>query len=206
VRRLQFPEGRIVGFLSWVDSYNEQTGPVHATGTVEVPVDQQISLHVMELLGSEPQPGGGWTSTPAQRPSDLSFLRELPKDAISSLYLGWNTVPKTFAAVVSLAPGLKRLHLANTMFNDGILYFVAQLDGLIFLDTFGNHFSDEGVQQLRSLRRLQQLYLEEESLSVAAFDFVTTLPDLTTLGVWDVRMTPEEQSDLQARLPGVYLC
>jgi hypothetical protein len=200
---LSFPEDQIVGTLSWLDSYTERTGPVLATGAVEVPNDQRIQLMVGGIVGSEPRPDGGWALFPAQRPDDLTFLERLPDDSIEVLRLRSGLIPGTIASVVHLAPGLTHLTLSSTKLNDGILYYVAQLRCLRFLQTYGNHFTDSGVQQLASLRRLEDLHLEEESLTVAAFDFASRLPDLKRLGAWDVNMTEVEHAGLRARLPGV---
>jgi hypothetical protein len=202
---LNFPEDRIVGTLGWIGSYSEQTGPVLATGTVEVPDDQRIGLRVGEILGAEPQPGGGWSMFPAQRPDDLIFLERLPGDAIDSLGLHFRVIPSSLASVVHLAPGLTHLSLGFTRLNDGILHYVAQLRRLRILQTFGNRFTDSGVQQLAGLTSLEHLSLEEESLTIAAFDFVSRLPNLQSLGVWDVDMTEDEHAELRARVPAVDL-
>jgi hypothetical protein len=168
---------------------------------VEAPDDRDIALDVGEVINVQ-RSGDGWSLQLAQRPDDLSFLTDLPGDVISSLDLS-NVVPKTVESIVSVAPGLRRLCLGFTGFNDGILYYVAQLSALTSLYTFGNRFTDAGVQQLASLRRLRNLSLEEETLTVAAFDFVDQLPNLIRLDVWDVQMTEDEHLALKARLPNI---
>jgi len=77
-----------------------------------------------------------------------------------------------------------------------------QLDHLVYLQTWGNRFTDAGVQQLASLQALETLYLEEENLSPAAFDFVTRLPNLTRLGV-PIEWSAENRSALRVRFPGL---
>jgi hypothetical protein len=52
---------------------------------------------------------------------------------------------------------------------------------------------------------LEELYLEESSLSAAAFDFVTHLPRLRTLSVQDVSLTYDDLDELRSRLPQVRL-
>jgi hypothetical protein len=59
------------------------------------------------------------------------------------------------------------------------------------------------VQQLAALTRLGSLYLAEETLSSAAFDFAASLPHLARLGVQDVPLTEAEIAELRRRLPGV---
>ena len=51
--------------------------------------------------------------------------------------------------------------------------------------------------------RLESLYLEEETLSVAAFDFAAGLPHLARIGLQDVPITEVELAALRRRLPGV---
>jgi hypothetical protein len=59
------------------------------------------------------------------------------------------------------------------------------------------------VQQLAALTSLQSLYLEEETLSAAAFNFAVSLSHLSRLGVQDVPLTEVELAELRRRLPGV---
>ena len=59
------------------------------------------------------------------------------------------------------------------------------------------------MQQLAALTRLENLYLEEETLSAAAFDFAVSLPRLSALGVQDVSLTKAELAELRRRLHGV---
>ncbi len=54
------------------------------------------------------------------------------------------------------------------------------------------------LAQKRSL-----VYLEEETLSAAAFDFTVSLPHLSHLGVQDVPLTEVELAELRRRLPDV---
>ncbi len=101
-----------------------------------------------------------------------------------------------------LAPGLRRLYLAHAHLTDDALTHISKLGGLIYLQSWGNRFTDRGVQQLAALTRLESLYLEEETLSAAAFDFTVSLPRLTRLGVQDVPLTEIEIAELRQRLPG----
>jgi hypothetical protein len=203
---LQFPDDRIVGQLSFGDSRNRWFGAGFATGVVEVPADHKVRLDAAELTVVEPTPDWNANTRRARRALDLSFLRYLPSDSIFSLHLSWGVDPETFEAVEHLADGLTDLCLGFTELEDRALSVVARLSRLTDLQTFGNKFTDEGTQQLRSLVLMNDLMLEEETLTAAAFDFVSQLPRLTRLGVWDVQMTDTERVDLQARLPGVYLC
>jgi hypothetical protein len=77
---------------------------------------------------------------------------------------------------------------------------VAKLTGLTYLQTFGNNFTDRGVQQLATLVNLD-LYLEEQTLTLAAFDFVERLPHLTRLGLQDVRSANAMSSNSVADYP-----
>jgi hypothetical protein len=73
----------------------------------------------------------------------------------------------------------------------------------VYLQSWGNRFTDAGVQQLASLTRLESLYLEEETLSAAALDFAVSLPHLTHLGLQDVPLSAADLTELRQRLPSV---
>jgi hypothetical protein len=199
---LQFPTDRIVGTLDWNGSWTDERGPVLATGSVNVPDDVIVSLDVQAVRGTESTGGGSWTIDVAQDAVDLGFLRELPDNCVESLTLK-SSDEATFGAVAHLAPSLRKLYLVWAGFSDVVLETVAKLTGLTYLQTFGNDFTDHGVQQLASLVNLDHLYLEEETLTAAAFDFVNQLPHLARLGLQDVPITPDELSRLRQRLPGV---
>jgi hypothetical protein len=162
--------------------------PVTAIGDVEVPVDQPVSLDV----------------GPSDRrtPLDLGFLVDLPPDSVEALHVK-AIVPRSIEHVVHLSPGLRRLYLGWTGLGDEALVHVARLTGLIYLQTWGNAFTDEACHQLVALQHLEHLYLEEETLSVAALSFVNELPHLTRLGLDDLRITSEELEALRASLPDV---
>jgi hypothetical protein len=144
-----------------------------------------------------------WEITGGSQPADLSFLRQLPADSITALRLCSPIVAESLGAVTHLAPGLRRLYLAWADLDDDALAHVSKLDGLIYFQAWGNRFTDRGVQQLAALTSLQSLYLEEETLSAAAFDFAVSLPHLSSLGVQDVPLTEAELAELRRRLPGV---
>lgn len=112
-------------------------------------------------------------------------------------------LPETFDAVVHLGPGLRHLTLVRSDLDDAALTVIAQLHGLASLQTFGNRFTDAGVQRLAALSQLQHLYLEEETLTVAAFTFAARLPRLVHLGLQDVPISTEELEALQAAMPNV---
>lgn len=78
---------------------------------------------------------------------------------------------------------------------------VAALQGLVYFQSGGNRFTDSGVQHLVSLTRLESLYLEEETLSAAAFDFAARLPHLGRLGLQDVALSTAELTELRQRPP-----
>lgn len=155
----QFPPDRILGTLDWDGSWTEERGPVLATGSVDVPDAVALSLDVQAVRGVESTGGGSWSVDVSMDPVDLDFLRELPADGVESLTLHSND-EATFGAVAHLAPGLRKLYLVWAGFSDTVLEIVAQLTGLTYLQTFGNNFSDRGVQQLASLLNLDHLYLE----------------------------------------------
>jgi hypothetical protein len=145
----------------------------------------------------------GWEVAGSGQASDLRFLRQLPADGIASLHLQAPIVPGSFAAVTHLAAGLRRLYLAATDLADDALASVGMLHGLVYLQTWGNRFTDHGVQQLASLTKLESLYLEEETLTAAAFDSVASLPYLARLGIQDVPITEDEFVALRRQFPGV---
>jgi hypothetical protein len=201
---LTFPTDRIVGTLDWAGSWHPDRGPVLATGSITTPDDTDISLDVSPVSGSRPSGGGSWSvMTDAANPVvDLGFLADLPPNGIQRLTLG-RTSRSSFAAITHLAPGLRYLYLSFADLGDEVLPYVAELTNLIWLQTFGNRFTDGGVHQLVALTALESLYLEEESLSAAAFAFTTRLPRLKRLGLQDVPLSDAELEALQRQLPGV---
>lgn len=96
-------------------------------------------------------------------PVDLGFVRDLPPDGIEALRIRAAS-EDSLDALVHLAPGLRRLYLIHTGFTDAALSTIARLHGLVYLQAWGNTFTDAGVQQLVALRNLESLYLEEETL------------------------------------------
>jgi hypothetical protein len=199
---LRFPSDRIVGSLEWLGSWDVTRGPVLATGDVVVPDDRPVSLSAHSVLSVE-RHGDGWQTIGGKDPVHLGFIAELPGDAVDSLHLSRSLVPGSFESVAHLAPGLRRLYLADTGLADAAVATIVKLSQLVYLQTWGNHFTDAGVQPLQALAELEMLYLEEETLTVSAFDFAPGLPALQRLGLQDVTITPAELADLQARLPGV---
>ena len=199
---LRFPTDRIVGSVEWVRPWSDAQGPVLATGSVEVPEGTGVTLNAQALRGSEAMGGGSWSLLPSGEVLDLGFLRDLAPGAIESLSVG-AADEESFDAIGHLAPGLRRLYLGWTGFSDAVLSTVAGLTGLIYLQTFGNNFTDDGVRQLAALANLEHLYLEERTLTPAAFDFVDRLPHLTRLGLQDVPLSQRDIDQLRERLPGI---
>jgi hypothetical protein len=198
---LEFPRDRIVGQLDWRGHWADETGPVLATGRVEVPDDLEVGLNVSSVSGKE-RHGSSWTVSGDGGPVDLSFLRDLPPGAIASLNLS-RVVPESLGVVTHLAPGLHHLYLSWSGLTDDAISVIASLLGLTHLQTFGNAFTAAGVQPLAALSKVEHLYLEEETLTVEAFRFVEKLPAPKRLGVMDVPMSPAELAVLKLRLPGV---
>jgi hypothetical protein len=201
---LCFPADRIVGTLDWVGSYSDDRGPVLATGGITVP-EIEINLEIQGLLGTEPTSEGVWTPIPDESPVDLGFLNDLPSNAIHSVSIlsSRSVVEDSMSALRHLAPGLRRLYLGWTGLSDAALPAIAQLTGLTYLQTFGNNFSDDGVQELVALQMLVHLYLEEDTLGFSAFEFTSRLPHLVSLGLQDVPLSPDELERIRQRLPGV---
>lgn len=200
---LQFPKDQIVGQLDWAGAWSAGgDGPVLAVGSIDVPDSEDIGLDVTPLLGRKPATEGSWqlvpdTSSPGV---DLAFLAALPPDVITSLSLS-RVQSENFSAVRHLAPGLRRLYLPSSGLGDDVLPDVAALTNLTYLQTFGNQFTDAGVQVLGALQNLRSLYLEEETLTIAGFDFVADLPHLERLGLQDVPLKKSELAELRRRLP-----
>jgi hypothetical protein len=205
VAELRFPTDRVVGTLDWPAPFDPETGPTLATGVVSVPDGIGVCLEVQSLTGSRPTGAGVWELLTDHRPIDLGFLRVLPTDVIESICLTRDVVESSASALAHLAPGLKFLYLPWSNLTDAVLPHVAGLTGLIYLQTFGNQFTDAGVQQLAALQALEQLHLEESTLSVAAFDFATHLPRLERLGVQDVHLSKDELEQLRSRLPRAHV-
>lgn len=202
--QLTFPTDRIVGDLDFPGAWDPVHGPFLATGTVTVPDDQDIRLHVHAITDVTASGHGSWTinDDPAHTIADLAFLADLPPNVIHALDLR-RVDPATFPAVRHLAPGLRSLALAVSGLSDQVLPHIAELTSLTSLQTFGNYFTDDGVQQLATLTALEDLYLEEQTLSAAAFAFASRLPRLRRLGLQDVPLAQDELAALKRQLPGV---
>jgi hypothetical protein len=229
VPSLSFPPGQAVGTLEWPGSDNG-AAPVLATGVVTVPDKVEITLDVMliesvrrtdrpsrayhstlsiQMHGADgpvefvAEDSESWEIAGSSQPADFGFLRHLPADSITNLHLRAPIVSESFDSVMHLAPGLRRLYLARTDLTDDALAAIGALLGLVYLQSWGNRFTDRGVQQLASLTRLESLYLEEEALSAAAFDFAATLPHIARLGLQDAPVSDVELAELRRRLPNV---
>lgn len=227
---LTFPPGHAVGTLDWLGRSADRGAPVLASGVVNVPYGAEITLNVMVIdsvqradrqhraihstvtirrhrpdgsVESEVRedPGESWQITGGSQPADLGFLRQLPAGSITNLHLRAPIMPESFGAVTHLTPGLRRLYLARADLADDALAHVSKLDGLIYLQSWGNRFTDRGVQQLAALTKLESLYLEEETLSAAAFDFAASIPHLARIGLQDVPVTEVELSELSDNSP-----
>ena len=196
----EFPRDRIVGLLAWT-----LDPPVHVTelarGRVEVPDGASVDLQVSSVT-SAARTEHGWQLSGDLSTIDVAFLADLPADAIETLSVVRAT-EESSGAIAHLAPGVRRLTLPFADLTDAVLPAVAALQGLTWLQTFGNAFTDDGVQVLAALTALEHLYLEEESLTAAAFTFARQLPRLRRLGLQDVQITEDELLALQAELPGV---
>ena len=172
-----------------------------AQGQVRVPDGTDVRLVVSGTVGTR-RDQGGWLVIPDRRPVDLDFLRGLPGDAIAELSLR-NVLADSISFLPHLKAGLRRLFLAGTGLSDQALTFIAQLENLTYLQSWDNEFTDDGVQQPIGLQNLESLYLDESSLTAAAFRFTTSLPRLTSLGVQDVDASAGDLLALRGELPGV---
>lgn len=197
---LRFPDNVAVGTLDWIGA---PPGPKIAQGTVELPDGVPVALDVSPIAGVERQGAESWFLHPAPGPLALDFIRDLPPDAISSLSLHSSASESSLTALPHLAPGLTHLYLVWTDFTNAALPPIAELTRLIYLQTFGNRFTDSGVQQLAALTRLESLYLEEATLGYSAFAFVEQLPRLQRLGVQDVELTQRDLERLRERFPDI---
>jgi hypothetical protein len=195
---LEFPSDRIVGTVDCLGARETHGGAVLARGPVVTPDDREISLNVWTI--TQVHTDGG-LSGPMDT-IDVGFLTELPADAISGLTLR-RVTDDSIAAIAHLAPGVVSLTLPWADLTDEAIPALAQLRNVRFWQSYGNLFTDEGVQPLAALTSLESLYLEEETLSVAAFRFCKRLPALKRLGLQDVALSQAELVQLKADLPVV---
>ncbi len=200
---LTFPDDRVVGHLDWVGAWSVERGFVLATGQVEVPDDQEISLRVMQVTDTE-RHGATWQASGDGSPVDIDFLTRLAPTTLTSLTLG-RVTPGSYPAVAHLAPGLRSIHLSWSELTDDMLPHLAKLTRLESLQTYGNFFTDDNVQVLSSLTDLVSLCLEEETLTASAFRFARRLPRLKSLSLQDVQISDTEILQLRAALPGVHV-
>lgn len=197
---LRFPTDRIVGTVSWLEL---GWPPMPARGDVEVPDGVMLHLSIQPIARMERAGDGIRYIHDDAHPVDLSFMAQMPPDRVTRLDLGRGLVPASVRHLPHLAGGLRSLYLDSTALDDGAIPHIARLQGLTYLQAYGNRFTDAGVQPLAALVNLEHLHLEEETLSFAAFDFVDQLPRLRQLGLQDVPISDAELGELRARLPGV---
>jgi hypothetical protein len=224
VPTVTFPD-QPVGTLSWPGSWEDNRGPVIAGGRVDVPEGLAVSLDVAPVADAVPSDDASssititvegqqpvaqtlrsWTVNVRTDASvDLAFLESIPPGLINRLTLSRSTQADSLRHLPCLADSLAYLYLAATDLDDAALPHVAELTALVWLQSWGNRFTDSGVQQLASLMRLRWLYLEEETLTVDAFAFTTQLPSLEIVGCSDTDMTSKDLKRLQSKLPGVQI-
>jgi hypothetical protein len=191
---LTFPTEMVVGMVSYSDIW--ESWP--ATGVITVPDGQLVTLRIS---GSEP--GAIESGEPyIAHAVDLAFLHELPADVVEAITLE-QVVPESMPALAHVRLGLRRLYLAWTGLTDDAIRTIAELSELTYFQSWGNAFTDQGVQQLARLQQLESLALEEATLTVAAFAFAPQLPRLARLGVMDVPLSTSELEQLRRRLLGV---
>ncbi|SQD99749.1 hypothetical protein FMEAI12_5590017 [Parafrankia sp. Ea1.12] len=201
---LPFPENRTVGTIDWIGSSYDHLGPLPARGDVEVPDGGEVTLEIHPAAELDGHDGRTVESASVSwSPVDVRFLDQLPSDSITGLSITYAVQPGSLAALAHLAPGLRRLTLAWTDLTDEALPHLAVLRHLAWWQSFGNHFSDAGVQQLVALEELDHLYLEEATLTLAGFAFARRLERLCRLGVQDAMLSKRDLKTLRRQLPGV---
>jgi hypothetical protein len=114
-------------------------------------------------------------------PVDLEFLRDLPAGAVTQLALADNIVAASFPAISHLGPGLLHLRLVLSGLDDGMLALVSGLRALESLQIYGGAFTEQGLQQISGLPRLNRLHVEMEGLRPSAFTFAAEMPNLVQL-------------------------
>lgn len=199
---LNFPTTAIVGRVDWDGAYTESKGPVLARGTIQVPDGVPVSLEVESISGLRHGPGVGWRILPSREPVDLSFLVDLPGSVITSLTLTRPFSGST-ASLLNLSPRLEKLFLADCGLGDPELDHLVQLENLTHWQSWGNCFTDRGVQKLSRLRRLRRLFLEEATLSLDGLAVGATLPDLELMGVSGASIPDDNFAHLTTQLHGV---
>lgn len=199
---LNFPEENAVGTVAWQRRLPGQ-GPTLAIGSIEIPPDAKVELRIAAVHSVFENEGGRLSYSISSQPVDLAFLDDLPKDCIECVHLGPCVDSESVRFLALLAPGLRRLNVPGTGLSDDSLEHISRLTGLTYLQTYDNVFTDDGVQILARLQMLESLYLEEESLTAAAFRFASALPRLRRLGLQDVPIQPDQLAELRASLPGV---
>lgn len=178
-------------------------GRAIATGDVEVPANVDVDLHACAPISvGEGHDGQPVVTSHSNDPIDLGFLADVGPNSLHVLSFD-RVVEPSIEAVATQAGSLRRIYLQDSELSDRALAVIARLTELRFFQSWGNRFTDEGVSQLSSLVNLRHLYLEEATLTLAAFSFVTHLPALEDLGVQDVPLTPDELEQLRQQLPNV---
>jgi hypothetical protein len=120
-------------------------------------------------------------------------------------------------AVIAELTALERLSLAGNMIpedgpssllNDHALTAIADLPALEALSLLGGSYTEQGLQLLTRLPKLQHLHIEREDLTAPMFQFAATMPALTHLTGLDEfgddsPMPPAEFKKVRAMLPHI---
>jgi hypothetical protein len=133
---------------------------------------------------------------------------------LSSVFLDDNLGADAPSVIAELT-GLERLSLAgnvipedggSSLLDDQALAEIAALPALQALTLLGGSYTEQGLQQLTRLPKLQHLHIEREDLTALMFQFTASMPALRRLSGLDEfgdqgPMPPAEFARLRAMLP-----
>lgn len=123
-------------------------------------------------------------------------------------FFAWDAKDVTDIGVQHLRSlrNLTYVHISDSQITDLSLSVLAGLPKLEGLSLQFNRFTDAGVVQLRNLKHLKSLWVcgkqnRTNDITDASVEFLLQLPDLSSVGVQNTKVTSEFSSKLTSKFP-----
>src|SRR5262249_42586881 len=140
----------------------------------------------------------------ATRCTDKGYatLKELPH--LRRLLLGKSEMTPASAKAVAQCKELRRLYLAGSGLTDAELASLKPLTSLVWLDISDNpQITDKGMTTLKSLERLQALYLGKTGITDKGLMELKSLDGLRSLNVVSTKVTGEAAEKFADEMPNL---
>ena len=185
VRLIRFPSDRSMGTLhlwdknaTWQSKYIKRELS-EACGTVAIPFEKQVALHVSEDAAR-----------------DLSPLGALEPGDLQDLFLPGQVDDAALLHVQELT-GLEGLSLQGIQISDTGLVYVQKLTNLKSLGFRGTQITDAGLVHLRGLTELQLLNLFGTRINGAGLIYLWGLTKLKSLFFWGAQISDAGLENIQ---------